>query len=811
MTIRSVILGLLAAVVICGVTFFNDMVMKGTSLIGNFVPIAVFGGLLIFVLLVNPLLGLIHKRFRLKGREVAVAAAIALFACYIPGRGLMHYFTTFLMLPHQYARNAPEWQGGPARVERGDVRDWPAFAERLRELMAPGSTPLADAAARLAPKQRERLNDALKPGAITAAAQDEEGARAAIIESLKELLKDKALAQSQFPPGATIPQHVKIMRGRDPKSLLAKDVEKLNRGVLELWMGDSLRRRMPGTLEDAPPRMLADVSSDPDQVPKDFMSGLAEGKEQISFRDIPWHVWKRTLLFWIPLILSIAVAVIALAVIVHRQWSSHEHLPYPTIEFARSLLPNEDGGWNQVFRNRLFWLGALVVMSIYLNNYMCKWWPNTLIEIKTTFDFSPLLKIFETFKLGGGEAVARPILLFVPLGFAYFLASEVSLSLGIGTYVFFVVCGILAGYGVTVSPGMWDPSDRASLHAGAYFGLFLCLLYTGRHYYLTAFRRTLFLPARDKIEPHVAWAGRVFLVCSILFIVQLTMVGVEWQMAILYLIGLLVIYVVISRLLAEAGVFFISAYFLPCAVLWGAFGAEAGGPSQLFILVMVSSVLVIDAREALMPFVISSLKLADGVQVPLGRLARWGCVALVLGFAVAVPVTLYWQYQEGAMKTGDGYTLFAVPYAAFIGHQSVQTKLAGQDRLQAAEAISGWERFPAASPQRRAAIAFAITFCGVLIFAFLRNRFAWWPLHPIIFVVLGTYQSNTLGFSILLGWLLKVLVVKYGGSKLYIRLKPLVIGVIAGEILGAVIPVIVGGIYYAVTGEPPKSFTVLPR
>ena len=402
MTIRSVILGLLAAVVICGVTFFNDMVMKGTSLIGNFVPIAVFGGLLIFVLLVNPALGLIHKRLRLKGREVAVAAAIALFACYIPGRGLMHYFTNFLMLPHQYARNAPAWQGGPARVERGDVRDWPAFAEKLRESTVPGSTPLADAVGRLAPKQRERLNDALKPGATTGAAQDAQAAQAAIIESLNELLKDEALAQSQFPPGATISQHVRILRGRDPKSLTAKDVEKLNRGVLELWIGDSLHRRLPGTLEDAPPRMLADISSDPGQVPKDFMSGLAEGEERILPSDIPWHVWKRTLLFWIPLILTISVAVIALAVIVHRQWSSHEHLPYPTIEFARSLLPNEDGGWNKVFRDRLFWLGALVVMSIYLNNYMCKWWPNTLIEIKTMFDFRPLLKMFSTFERGGG-------------------------------------------------------------------------------------------------------------------------------------------------------------------------------------------------------------------------------------------------------------------------------------------------------------------------------------------------------------------------------------------------------------------------
>ena len=36
------------------------------------------------------------------------------------------------------------------------------------------------------------------------------------------------------------------------------------------------------------------------------------------------------------------------------------------------------------------------------------------------------------------------------------------------------------------------------------------------------------------------------------------------------------------------------------------------------------------------------------------------------------------------------------------------------------------------------------------------------------------------------------------------------IGLIAGEILGAVFPCVVGAIYYAFTGEPPKTFLVLP-
>jgi hypothetical protein len=72
MTIRAVILGLVIAAFICGVTFFNDMVMRGTFFVGNYMPISVYGGLLIFVLVLNPLLSKISKKLVLNGKELAV-------------------------------------------------------------------------------------------------------------------------------------------------------------------------------------------------------------------------------------------------------------------------------------------------------------------------------------------------------------------------------------------------------------------------------------------------------------------------------------------------------------------------------------------------------------------------------------------------------------------------------------------------------------------------------------------------------------------------------------------------------------------
>ncbi|MHC4501744.1 MAG: hypothetical protein ACYTFI_00435, partial [Planctomycetota bacterium] len=72
MTIRSVILGLLGAAAVCGLTYFNDHVMNQTMLVGNNMPYSVYGGLILFLLAVNPLVNLVHTR-----RSSAAAGLVA--------------------------------------------------------------------------------------------------------------------------------------------------------------------------------------------------------------------------------------------------------------------------------------------------------------------------------------------------------------------------------------------------------------------------------------------------------------------------------------------------------------------------------------------------------------------------------------------------------------------------------------------------------------------------------------------------------------------------------------------------------------
>jgi hypothetical protein len=133
----------------------------------------------------------------------------------------------------------------------------------------------------------------------------------------------------------------------------------------------------------------------------------------------------------------------------------------------------------------------------------------------------------------------------------------------------------------------------------------------------------------------------------------------------------------------------------------------------------------------------------------------------------------------------------------------MKRELRAHGALEQAESVRGFGRVAHIRPDGASVFAFAGVFVLALAFGVCRLRFAWWPLHPVVFVFLNEWTGRYMAFSFLLGWLIKVAVNRYGGSILYQRLKPLMIGLIAGDMLGRFMPTLVGTLYYALTGERP--------
>ncbi len=68
---------------------------------------------------------------------------------------------------------------------------------------------------------------------------------------------------------------------------------------------------------------------------------------------------------------------------------------------------------------------------------------------------------------------------------------------------------------------------------------------------------------------------------------------------------------------------------------------------------------------------------------------------------------------------------------------------------------------------------------------FVRQRFLWWPLHPLGLPISATRIMDLVWFSVFLAWLAKLSILKYGGPRLFLRLRPFFLGMILGQFVVA--------------------------
>ncbi|OGV63128.1 MAG: hypothetical protein A3K19_08345 [Lentisphaerae bacterium RIFOXYB12_FULL_65_16] len=590
-------------------------------------------------------------------------------------------------------------------------------------------------------------------------------------------------------------------------------------GLVNCWpsalmLPHYLLRTTPGwsqehVLDLVSPRLLANPECRNGDALTGYVTGMATGTGHIALSDVPWEAWTRPLLIWVPLALAITLATLGLAAVFHRQWMHHEQLPYPITSFAGSLLPDADG--KSIFTNRWFLAAAGAVTIIHMVNYLCLWWPQTMIPIRLRLDFSPLAAKFPLFIAGDGWSLFTPKIMFSVIGITYFFASDVALSLTLAPIVMCLVIGLLSDYGISVTKGfsMYN-NTTVFMYTGGYFGVLLAVLYTGRHYYRNVLAASVGVRNVDKdaTEPQAVWGMRLFLVGTTVFVILLMVAGLDWPMALIFTGIALMVLIVVSRTVAETGAFYIGTWILPCAMVWGLMGGRAVGPETLAVMVMASVVVLIGPGWSPMPFMVQSLHLADIAGAKVSKATVWCIVAVVLALAVALPATIYWQYDRGVMTASSGWARYSarLPFDKAL---EMKRTLEAQGVLAEAEQVRGLARFAHLTPKPAYLGAFLIMAALTLACAFCRLRFPWWPIHPIAFVFLNSHQAQMLYFSFFLGWMIKSAVTRYGGSRMYQQFKPVMVGLVAGEVLAGLIPLIVGLIYYLITGlRAPGYFTM---
>jgi hypothetical protein len=74
--------------------------------------------------------------------------------------------------------------------------------------------------------------------------------------------------------------------------------------------------------------------------------------------------------------------------------------------------------------------------------------------------------------------------------------------------------------------------------------------------------------------------------------------------------------------------------------------------------------------------------------------------------------------------------------------------------------------------------AIGLALMGLL--GYVKSRFVGFPLHPIGMTLGLTHPIYHVWFSVMVAWLIKALILKYGGAKVYLRLRPFFLGLTLG-------------------------------
>ena len=109
--IRSVVVGILIALILCAITPYNDYYVAATYLAGNFFPVGAMGAVLLIVLVFNPIcIRLGRRRWAFSSVEIVTVWSIITVVSGIPSSGLMRYLIPHMVAPHYYANPVNGWQ-----------------------------------------------------------------------------------------------------------------------------------------------------------------------------------------------------------------------------------------------------------------------------------------------------------------------------------------------------------------------------------------------------------------------------------------------------------------------------------------------------------------------------------------------------------------------------------------------------------------------------------------------------------------------------------------------------------------------------
>lgn len=527
-----------------------------------------------------------------------------------------------------------------------------------------------------------------------------------------------------------------------------------------------------------------------------YFHGLSETSTYISFSRVPWSLWLRPLAFWIPFMLCVIVCAMALVRMVHRQWANHELLTYPLAEFMDSMLTPAPGGvWPAMFYNPVFWCGFAVTGFIFLLAGLQLWMPQ-MISVPLDFAHYDLVKEFPYLnKYCGSEAYSlfRGWVYITVVAVAVLLPAEISLTAWAGWVLLILATG---GYFLLTGEAI-GRAETTYINYGSFIAMLAMLIFIGRKEYGAILRHALATRIRDPELRAAVWACRIFLAASMALLVLLHVAGFSWFQGVLLVASLALVVLLAARMTAEMGCPWLpNLSGLPQNLSMTFLSATALGTKGLALFYIIGALLAVDMSNSVAAQETTISRLRDRLHIKIPRVFHL-IVALGIGLTIVggIAFNLWDNYSVGAQRESvAGGTL----------RNGFATVVKEMDRMQAQHiktdsgAVAGTRGEWGLKVPDRFGRFFIIGAALVGGCALMRLRCTWWPFHPLPLLFFGTWTMGRLYLSFLIGWLIKVTLLKIGGGSVFMRMKPFFIGLVLGQAAMIGVWIIVNVGYYLV-------------
>jgi len=475
-----------------------------------------------------------------------------------------------------------------------------------------------------------------------------------------------------------------------------------------------------------------------------FYVGLKAGER------IPWGPWIRPLLLWAVFLVPLYLCMMAMMTIMRKQWVDYERLSFPTVQLVKELCSSAAEPWGRLslLRSFLFWAGFAIPFFV-----------GSLTALHGYFPAVPAIPIVHTFK---GVMNFQIYFSFAMLGFIFLIPNRIAFSLWSLNLVSFLVrwhvrkYGLemrehLSGYGASNYPIM------AHVGMGAMLVFVAAGLWLARRHLARVFRCALGVGNRgyDDGEPCSYRAALIVLALStVVMLAWLRRTGLSLTYSALLLAAAMIIFFGMTRVVAQCGVAvamppMIAPSFVTSAVGAGNLTGKAiGSLSTNFAWCGYIRVTTMNSAA-------HAMYLAR--RRPRGLL--WAMMlAIAITAVVATVYTIHLGYTHGALNLRASFVRSATVKASTWGVRQIE--FGGQANVQGLF----WT---------------AVGVATMIALVLAQRTLFWWPIHPVGFLLCSVMDA--LWFSIFLAWLIKFLVLTFGGTKAFRQAGRFFLGMIMGQ------------------------------